>query len=145
MARVTERSEPGAWYEIPHRIVIWLCFKQIEFKDILKENKQERCKIAIERSLPDNEGMAIDWVSVDRLTLEWITWAIDRAVTGMHPEHRKLYRLRYIDCLSVEKIAKRTKKSMGTISYRLKEMTQQVAQYLLAVPSEHITEILKEL
>ncbi len=85
----------------------------------------------------------VEKVAIKRASLEVVIDALTRALRIMHPELKKVYRMKYRAHLTHNQIAKRLYMSVETVHRRVADVREIVMQYLLTVPMGDLREFTK--
>jgi len=85
-------------------------------------------------------GSQVERAAIKRESILSVLSALDRAYNAMHPEHKKLYRYRFREGMSYNKIARKMDISPDSIGRRIAEMTDIIAAFLELVPDAEYRE-----
>lgn len=84
-------------------------------------------------------------VAIERAAVSSVLDAVSRAIATMHPEQRRIQRLKYREGLTNKEIQRKLNVSRSTIDRRIQEIKAIVARELALVPDDMIEEFWKKI
>ncbi|MBC7340906.1 MAG: hypothetical protein H5U02_00370 [Clostridia bacterium] len=99
--------------------------------------------VVLGRSGKWRPGSAVERVAVRRAAVLAVVDAAERALRALHPEQRKIYRLKYRVGLRHREIARRLYLSQRTVERRVEEVREAVMQAVGRVAEEDVRELRK--
>ncbi len=85
-------------------------------------------------------GSEVERCAIKKATLSAVISAVERALKTLHPEQRKVYRMRYRARMTYRQISRRLYISEETVGRRLAEVREIVGQYVEQVSMEELKE-----
>jgi RNA polymerase sigma factor (sigma-70 family) len=87
-----------------------------------------------------NPGSGVERVAIRRAAVSSVLDAAQRGIKALHPEQRKVYRMRYRVGMTYKQISRRLYISEETVGRRLAEVREVVGQYLQQVSPSDLAE-----
>ena len=85
-------------------------------------------------------GSQVENVAIKRAAMSAVLDAVDRGLMALHPEQRKVYRMRYRAHMSYKQIGRRMYISEETVGRRLAEIRSVVGRFLQQVNPSDLAE-----
>lgn len=90
-----------------------------------------------------NSTSTVEKIAVKRAIISSILKATEKGIKALHPEQRKVYRMRYRAHMTYKQIARRLYISEETVGRRLGEIRAVIKEYLQQVPQSDLKEFMR--
>lgn len=129
-------------YEITPKMVDWILYNLPIMRDLLEtiEPKTSTSVIQFSRQSSRSSISAIEKTAIKRSIISSVLDVVNQGIKTLHPEQRKVYRMRYRAGMSYKQIAKRLYISEETVGRRLNEVRAIIGQYLQQIPASDMAE-----
>lgn len=129
--------------EITPQLVDWLLWNLPAFKEQLSNMESlSSTSVVVLTHRRTGHGSAVERFAIERATITMVLDAVERAVRYLHPECRRVYRMKYVAGYRNSQIARRLFISRRTLQRRLDTVRETVAQELRKVPPRILHDML---
>lgn len=90
-----------------------------------------------------NPVSGVERVAIKRAAISSVLDAAQRGIRALHPEQRKVYRMRYRAGMSYKDIGRRLYCVDKTVQRRIEEIRGIVAQFIATVPKDELKEFVR--
>jgi len=127
---------------VNREMVDWILYNMPVLRDQIEaiEPRTSTSVIVFSRQNTRNPVSGVEKVAIKRAAASAVLDAVQRGIRTLHPEQRKVYRMRYRAGMSYKQISRRLYISEETVGRRLAEIRAIVAQYLQQVPQTDLKE-----
>lgn len=127
---------------ITPKMVDWILYNMPMLRDQIEaiEPRSSTSVVALNRQSTRGMASGVERVAIKRAAVSSVLDAAERGVRALHPEQRKVYRMKYRAYMTYKEIGRRLFVSEETVGRRLAEVRAVVAQYILQVPASDLTE-----
>ncbi|MDI3548147.1 MAG: hypothetical protein PWR10_1799 [Halanaerobiales bacterium] len=129
-------------YEITPKMVDWILYNLPLLRNQIEaiEPRTSTSIVTLSRRNTRNPVSGIEKVAIKRATISSVLDVVDRGIKTLHPEQRKVYRMRYRAGMTYKQIGRRLYISEETVGRRLNEVRAIIGQYLQQIPPSDMTE-----
>ena len=127
---------------ITPKMVDWILYNMPMLRDQIEaiEPRSSTSVVALSRQSTRGMTSGVERVAIKRAAVSSVLDAAQRGVSALHPEQRKVYRMRYRVGMSYKQISQRIYISEETVGRRLAEVRAMVGQYLQQVSPSDLAE-----
>lgn len=86
---------------------------------------------------------AVESIAIKRAAVSSVLDAVERGIKSLHPEQRKVYRMRYKAGMSYRQISRRLYCVDKTTQRRIEEIREIISQHITAVPKADLKEFVR--
>ncbi|MGB9813512.1 MAG: sigma-70 family RNA polymerase sigma factor [Thermovenabulum sp.] len=120
---------------ITPQIVDWILYNMPAFKEKVEEIElRTSASLVVFSGQPNNADSAVEIAAIERAAISQILDVANRGIRALHPEQRKIYRMKYRANMTYKEIGKRLHISEETVYRRVGEIREIISQYLRNVP-----------
>jgi DNA-directed RNA polymerase specialized sigma24 family protein len=123
-------------------MVDWILYNMPMLRDQIEaiEPRSSTSVVALSRQSTRGMTSGVERVAIKRAAVSSVLDAAQRGVSALHPEQRKVYRMRYRVGMGYKQISQRIYISEETVGRRLAEVRAIVGQYLQQVSPSDLAE-----
>jgi len=126
---------------ISSRMVDWFLYNLPMLKEKVEESVPgATCMVTVVWARTNNTESKIERYAIKRAAVQSLIDVIEKGIKSLHPDQRKIYRLKYRRGFARSDIKKRLYLSSRTIDRRLAEIREALALYLQGVPESDMNE-----
>jgi DNA-directed RNA polymerase specialized sigma24 family protein len=135
-----QQAEPAP--NITPKMVDWILYNMPVLRDQVDaiEPRLSTSLVVLSRQSTRGPSSGVERVAIKRAAVSSVLDAAQRGIRSLHPEQRKVYRMRYRAGMSYKQIARRLYISEETVGRRLAEVRAMVGQYLQQVSPSDLAE-----
>jgi len=135
-------QQAGPTPEITPKMVDWILYNLPVLRDQIEAivPKSSTSVVVLSRQNTRDPVSGVEKVAVKRAVVSAVLDAVDRGIRVLHPEQRKVYRMRYRAHMTYKQISRRLYISEETVGRRLAEVRAIIGQYLQQVPDDDLEE-----
>lgn len=133
---------PRPTYEITPKMVDWILYNLPIMRDLIEtiEPRTSTSVVKFNRQSSRSSISGIEKVAIKRATISSVLDVVDQGIKTLHPEQRKVYRMRYRAGMTYKQIGRRLYISEETVGRRLNEVRAIIGQYLQQIPASDMVE-----
>jgi len=137
--RAQQKSIPTP---IPPKMIDWILYNLTIMRDQVEalEPRVSTSVVVLSGRGTRNPGSGVERVAIRRAAVSSVLDAAQRGIKALHPEQRKVYRMRYRVGMTYKQISRRLYISEETVGRRLAEVREVVGQYLQQVSPSDLAE-----
>lgn len=132
--------------DITPKLVDYLLYNlpslQEQYESALPKSTQQAFCVIPRHDGGKKSGSQVETIAIRRATLALVIDAVVRAIKGLPPDARKVYRMKYRAYMRHWQIAERTHFSEKTIDRKVDSVRNAVAQQLQGLPGHVLNEML---
>lgn len=127
---------------ITPKMVDWILYNMPVLRDQIEaiEPRTSTSVVVLSRQNTRDPVSGVEKVAIKRAALSSVLDAAARGIKALHPEQRKVYRMRYRAHMTYKQISRRLYISEETVGRRLAEVRAVVGQYLQQVSPSDLAE-----
>lgn len=135
-----QQAEPAP--NITPKMVDWILYNMPVLRDQIEaiEPRTSTSVVVLSRQNTRDPVSGVEKVAIKRAAVSAVLDAVQRGIRNLHPEQRKIYRMRYRARMSYKQISRRLYISEATVGRRLGEIRAIVIQYLKQVSKNDLRE-----
>lgn len=131
---------PGRVIEITPKLVDWLLYNLHTLRQQIEEADASTSSSVVTLPRGNSLDSRVERVAVKLATITAVLDAAERGIRALHPEQRKVYRMKYRAGMSYRQMERRLFLSGRTIHRRVEEVREVVGRYLSSVPEHDLRE-----
>ena len=136
----TQQADPAP--NITPKMVDWILYNMSSLHAQVEalEPRVSTSVVVFSRQDTRNPVSGVERVAIRRAAVSSVLDAAQRGIRALHPEQRKVYRMRYLTGMSYKDIGKKLYISRETVGRRLAEVRAVVKQYIEQLPPSDLQE-----
>ncbi len=136
------QQEAGSAPRITPKMVDWILYNMPALRDQIEalEPRSSTSVVVLSKQNTWDPVSGVEKVAIKRAAASAVLDAVQRGIRNLHPEQRKIYRMRYRARMSYKQISRRLYISEATVGRRLGEIRAIVIQYLKQVSKNDLRE-----
>lgn len=127
------------------KLIDWMLYNLHTMREQIKaiEPKTSTSIVAFSRNTTRNNTSGVERVALKRAALSSVIDVVELGLRTLHPEHRKVYRMKYRAGMTYKEIGQRLYVSDKTVERRVEETRAIIGQYLASVDPETLEEFMR--
>ncbi|AYO30614.1 sigma-70 family RNA polymerase sigma factor [Biomaibacter acetigenes] len=123
--------------DITPKMIDWILYNMKEIRAQIEdiEPKSSSSVVVFSKQNTKDPVSGVEKVAIKRAALSTVLDAVEKGVRTLHPEQRKVYRMKYKAHMTYKQIGKKLFISEETVGRRINEVREIVKQYLQQVPA----------
>lgn len=130
----------GASYEITPKLVDWILYNLPALREEMQALDPRSSTSVVIFDRQSTRGSRIEKIAIKRATISSVLDIVNQGIKSLHPEHRKVYRMKYRAHMTYRQISRRLYISEETVSRRVNEVREIIGQYLQQIPPSDMAE-----
>ena len=127
------------------KLIDWILYNLHTMREQIKaiEPKTSTSIVVFSRNTTRNNTSGVERVALKRAALSSVIDVVELGLRTLHPEHRKVYRMKYRAGMTYKEIGQRLYVSDKTVERRVEETRTIIGQYLASVDPETLEEFMR--
>lgn len=127
------------------KLIDWILYNLHNMRQQIKElePKSSTSIVVFTRNTTRNNASGVERVALKRAALSSVVDVVELGLKALHPEQRKVYRMKYRAGMTYKEIGQRLYVSDKTVERRVEETRAIIGQYLASVDQENLMEFMR--
>ncbi|AEE98040.1 sigma factor-like helix-turn-helix DNA-binding protein [Mahella australiensis] len=127
---------------ISNKMVDWILYNLPLLKTLIDDIEPSMSASVVLVPVQKNShyDSAVEKIAIKKATLSFVVDAVKEGIRTLHPEQRKIYRMKYRAGMSYKQIECRLYMSNKTVERRVKEIRNEIRGRLEALPPSYLKE-----
>jgi len=127
---------------ISSKMVDWVLYNLPSLRTLIDdiEPSMSASVVLVPVQKNSHHDSTVEKIAIKRATLSLVIDAVKRGIKTLHPEQRKIYRMRYRAGMSYKQIERKLYISNKTVERRVKEIREEIRGRLEALPPSYLKE-----
>ena len=127
------------------KLIDWILYNLHTMREQIKaiEPKTSTSIVVFSGDTTRNNTSGVERVALKRAALSSVIDVVELGLRTLHPEHRKVYRMKYRAGMTYKEIGQRLYVSDKTVERRVEETRTIIGQYLASVDPETLEEFMR--
>ena len=127
------------------KLIDWILYNLHNMRQQIRElePKSSTSVVVFTRNATRNNTSGVERVALKRAALSSVVDMVELGLRALHPEQRKIYRMKYRAGMTYKEIGQRLYVSDKTVERRVEEIRAIIGQYLASVDPRDLQEFMR--